>query len=1317
MGSPDAYQLLFAKNPQPLFIVSLNTMKFLNVNDAATTIYGFTKEEFLNLTLKDIRPIEDVPAFESSFLTNAGRLSKRRIRRHKFKDGSVRMMEINARTIEWNGEPARFIIAEDVTETLQIADELRLSEERLETAIAEAPYPVMIHAEGAKVIALSRSWIEGTGYHLDELKDLHNWTSKAFGDQADSIRQGVADVQNRRESRHQAEYRIRCKDGSTKIWDIVTVAAGQLSDGRNVAITSGYDLTEREKLASSLKLQAEALNAASHNVFIADRQSLTEWLNKRTFPVTQQSSGPEAQTAIDSSSAVWQALAKNDSWKGDLAFSDPNGQSITEEVSITPVKGKEYGDEHYIVVKQDVTQRRRTAQLIAARLALLERSAECTVQETLTMAADQACSFTKSQFGFFHFIAEDQETLAVQAWSTGLIEDYNSLPIDSLHLPISQAGVWAECVNDQEPKIYNNFETDAMHARLPEGHAVLHRQLIVPVVKNNAVVALMGLANKPTLYKEEDVEIAQYFADVAWETAQSRLSKDLLELQSTALQAADNAIIITNQSGQIEWCNPAFCSLTGYTEAEAKGKTPGQLVHSTFQPPQVYKQMWQTISANKVWSGDLVNRRKDGRLYIEQQTITPMEARSGEIEHYIGIKADVTKYRRSESLLQARLDFAELIKTEGIDGILKLAVDYGGLLTFSKSGCFKIFESSTDSYDSSHLSEKKATYCSNSRSAESETDGTDACWKRCLETTKPQISKSSDSSRRVLTVPVIRGDEIQATLSVHDGASDYTQEDVETLTYLADAAYETISQHLSEKNYIKQSALLEQLYDAVLAWKLDGKIIYWNKGAERLYGYSSKEALGESVHSLLRTEFSRYSSEHATALAIQDRWEGEIINTAKDGTTHLVESRMTLTSDPEGQLVLEVNRDITATRAAEEKLLNLNSELEERVLARTAELSIAKAEADKANSAKSEFLSRMSHELRTPLNSILGFSQILQLHHPDGEVKELSDPIIKAGNHLLELINEILDIARIEAGGLKMDIAPCRADGPINDALDLIAPLAISTGITVEVPARPDDIWINADSRRLVQVILNVLSNAVKYNSLNGKITLRWVVQDGHFLIRIQDTGSGISAANVPKLFEPFARFGNVFVEGTGLGLPLSQRLIHLMNGDLYLESSSPSGSTFVISTPLASEASSGAHRPATDSDYVLQNLVSGKILYIEDDLGNIQLMDHLVALFPEISLMPAMQGSMGLEIAKMHSPDLIILDAHLPDVSGKDVLKDLKADEATRHIPVVILTADAADTNREEMQNAGAAGFMTKPLNVEELMRLISATLGAMPS
>ena len=367
-----------------------------------------------------------------------------------------------------------------------------------------------------------------------------------------------------------------------------------------------------------------------------------------------------------------------------------------------------------------------------------------------------------------------------------------------------------------------------------------------------------------------------------------------------------------------------------------------------------------------------------------------------------------------------------------------------------------------------------------------------------------------------------------------------------------------------------------------------------------------------------------------------------------------------------------------------------------------------------ANRAKSEFLSRMSHELRTPLNGILGFAQLLELDAETAEQRDAVEHILKGGRHLLGLINEILDLARIEAGKSSVSLEPVETGDVINSALDLVRPLAAARGISLASAA----VWhghIMADRQRLQQVLLNLLSNAVKYNRPEGAVTVSCdVASTARCRISVADSGPGIAPERMHRLFTPFDRLDvpDGAVEGTGLGLALSKGLVELMGGTLRAESTLGAGSTFslelpVVTTPVCESRVPEASGPGADAASA-----TGSVLYIEDNPANLRLVERIVTRRPGVRLLSAVQGRRGLELARAHRPDAIVLDLHLPDIGGQEVLAELKADPGTREIPVVILSADATPSRTARLLREGAHAYLTKPLSVAEFLGVLDELL-----
>jgi signal transduction histidine kinase/ActR/RegA family two-component response regulator len=392
-------------------------------------------------------------------------------------------------------------------------------------------------------------------------------------------------------------------------------------------------------------------------------------------------------------------------------------------------------------------------------------------------------------------------------------------------------------------------------------------------------------------------------------------------------------------------------------------------------------------------------------------------------------------------------------------------------------------------------------------------------------------------------------------------------------------------------------------------------------------------------------------------------------------------------------------------------------QMEAEILARSQELQTANAALRAANEAKNDFLSRVSHELRTPMNAILGFGELLGLGDITAEHQEWVAMMLKASRHLLMLLDDVLDISRMEGRNLSLSMEAVPVQRLITDALELVRPLSTARGVHLDPVPPAGSQHVHADHQRARQVLLNLLSNAIKYNHPGGKVSITTSEQpEGQLRISVADTGRGISQEDMARLFTPFERLdaAQAGIEGTGLGLALSRQLVQAMGGTAGVTSSPGVGSVFWIEL-ATTEPAAVTHKAITrDALTTRRDYTSAKtVLYVEDMVENIRLVEQILKQRPSVTLIPAMLGGVALDLARQHHPDLVLLDLHLPDMPGEQVLNRLRADPATSNIPVIILSADATQHHISQLTAAGANAYLTKPISVRALLHIIDQELG----
>ena len=510
--------------------------------------------------------------------------------------------------------------------------------------------------------------------------------------------------------------------------------------------------------------------------------------------------------------------------------------------------------------------------------------------------------------------------------------------------------------------------------------------------------------------------------------------------------------------------------------------------------------------------------------------------------------------------------------------------------------------------------------------------------------------------------------------------------------------------------------LLNSTAEAIYGLDLDGNCTFSNKSCIQMLGLDTPDQLlGKNMHELIhhshadggRYDVNECRIHSAFTEGLGSHVDDEVL-WRPDGTCFPSEYwsyPLYINGVIEGAVVTFL--DITERKQSIEKINN------------------ARSEAEKANLAKSEFLSRMSHELRTPMNSILGFSQLLEMGDKlNTQQRRSIGYILSSGKHLLNLINEVLEISRIEAGHIELLMEPVNINNLIREILGSVQPLAMVRQIKLELKSQSNNqFFVNSDRQRLKQVLLNLLSNAVKYNIEGGSVIIETkkmtANEEGIVPVRISiiDTGSGISPEDLHKLYRPFERIGaeNSTTEGTGLGLAVVKKLIDAMNGTTGVESARGQGSTFWIELPESKDLSKNLVNTGIIKVLDLTaDLKKGTILYIEDNVSNIELVEQVISSHRlNIRLITNTNGRQTVPLSLKFKPDLILLDLNLPDIQGDEVITLLQSEEYTKKIPVVVISADAMPHQRERLLKAGARGYLTKPLDVPGFLLEVDKWVG----
>ncbi|MBD3610533.1 MAG: response regulator, partial [Gammaproteobacteria bacterium] len=824
--------------------------------------------------------------------------------------------------------------------------------------------------------------------------------------------------------------------------------------------------------------------------------------------------------------------------------------------------------------------------------------------------------------------------------------------------------------------------------------------------------------------------------------AYNQLSATVNELERFKLTLDQHAIVsVADTHGNITYANNKFCQISGYPLNELIGQNH-RLLNSGHHPADYFQDMWQTIRSGKTWQGEIKNRAKNGSYYWVASTITPILDKYGQPIQYISIRTDISRQKLIENQIrdkEERLRRSQQYANIGTwdwnisTGDLYWSERIGPLFGYDKlvDTTYENFINAVHPDDRDFVTESVTACVKHGATYDIEhriirTDGKVRWLSEKGDVVRDEngsplhmLGVVQDITRRKTAEKLL--DLLNQSTSVAISSEEYAmvfEQMLEGLLDITDSEYGFIGEVLHHKNgepYLKTHSITN---------------ISWNDETKQFYEQNAPDGLEFTNLNSLFGEVLKTGKVVISNSPKDDPRSGGLPDGHPDlnaflgvplyyGNQMLGMYGIANRSQGYSDNIVDFLQPFNATCGSLMHGLWVNREREED----HQHLKIAKEEAEQANQAKSEFLSRMSHELRTPMNAILGFAQLMESdpNDPLSDGQEVSVvQILKAGWHLLELINEVLDLAKIESGNMDISLEQIDAKSIMQECIDLVEPQADQTHISIETPGLDthEQLLISADRTRFKQVYLNLLSNAIKYNKNSGKVLLSIEPYDDHIDFIIKDTGRGIAAEQLDKIFEPFNRLGaeNTEVEGTGIGLVIAKSLVELMGGSIRVESQLDIGTTFFVTMPDAFNQLNPIQDDVMTDDIELNPSTSEDrdftIVYVEDNPANMKLVQKMLARIPNIKLIVEYTGKDGLKSIIENQPDLALLDINIPDMSGMDIAKVISQQDKTAHIPLIAISANAMQSDIDKAMNAGFKHYLTKPLDMQRFMDVINSYL-----
>jgi len=1296
--SEKKYYTLFDNANESIFFMSHDT--FIDCNSKTLTLFGYDKkEEILGLHPWELSPKIQPDGKESKLKANEvieaalNGIPQRFYWVHKKKNGELIDCHISLNKLELNNKTYIQALVYDITEQKNLERE---KFKLLDIIDYSANEIYLFDSYTLRFEYVNIRALNNLGYSFEEIIKMTPLDIKPEFDE-DSFKNLIFPLLKGDTDKLVFETKLKRKDNTIYPVEVNLNIYQQEDKISFFAIIN--DITERKKNLEELKIREELFRTTIYSigdgVITTDRkgnimqmnniaEQLTGWteIDAKGLPINIVFNivNEETYNIVENPVDIVLQNGKIVGLANHTLLISKDGKHIPIADSGAPIINSKGEISGVVLVFRDQTEERLIQKTLKARLNFFDYAYKHDFKTALTNSLDDICDITQSKIGFFHFVDSDQETLRLSTWSTKTKNEFCDADLHDIHSNLSQAGVWGDCVREHKPIIHNDYESLKHKKGLPKGHTKVIRELVVPIMRNEKIVAIIGVGNKPSNYNNSDIEILTLLGDVLWEiTENNKIEEELYESEKryrTLFETANEGILGLDNSLNIIFANKKIADLLNYSVEELIGLNYAYITFPE-EISDVIRKEKEAKTCN-IESYERRLRKKNGEEIFVIASISNISNKDGKIDGFVKMFTDITDRKKSEVKLK-ELSHQQEILISNLPGFVYRCVnDKEWTMKFISHGCISITGYTPDDFinkspafnDIIHPDYQEFLYNK---------------WQEVLQ--RKEIFTQE--------YPIYnKNGELRWVWEQGQGVFENGK-----LLHLEGFITDITDKKQSEQKLIQASENWNKTFramrDGIAIIDNNNKIVQCNDSFLNFIGKSSEEVIGKKCFSIVHyTKFPilgcPYCKTNKTKVreTMEMEINGRICEIIVDP---IIDENMNVSG------VVHILSDITERRNLENELIR------------------AKEKAEESDSLKSAFLANMSHEIRTPMNGILGFADLLK--EPDLDIekqKEYLSIIEKSGNRMLNIINDIISISKIEAGLMDINILETNINEQIEYIYTFFKPEAeqkkIKFSFNCDMPF--DKAVIFSDREKLYAVLTNLVKNALKFTNEGGiNIGYKFINDKKEIEFYVKDTGIGIPKDRLEAIFERFVQadiFDKNAYQGAGLGLSISKAYVEMLGGKIWVESEPNKGSTFFFTIPIVDY--DFKFKQMDNLEVAKKNIVLSKkinVLIAEDDDASKYLLTKALEGISE-KIVFATNGIEAVELCYENTDlDLILMDLQMPLLNGYEAVKQIR--EFNSVVKIIAQTAYALEGDREKALDAGCDEYISKPIKISDLRQKIN--------